>query len=48
MKIQNCLTLYPIISPFDTFERERSDLVVECLTPDRMAAGSSLTGVTAL
>ena len=25
--------------------RERSGLVVECLTPDRGAAGSSLTGV---
>ena len=28
--------------------RERSGLVVECLTRDRRAAGSSLTGVTAL
>ena len=28
--------------------RERSGSVVECLTPDRRAAGSSLTGVTAL
>ena len=28
--------------------RERSGSVVECLTPDRGAAGSSLTGVTAL
>ena len=28
--------------------RERSGLVVECLTRDRGAAGSSLTGVTAL
>ena len=27
---------------------ERSGSVVECLTPDRVAAGSSLTGVTAL
>ena len=27
---------------------ERSGSVVECLTPDRRAAGSSLTGVTAL
>ena len=27
---------------------ERSCSVVECLTPDRGAAGSSLTGVTAL
>ena len=29
-------------------ERERSSSVVECLTRDRRAAGSSLTGVTAL
>ena len=28
--------------------RERSGSVVECLTRDREAAGSSLTGVTAL
>ena len=28
--------------------RERSGSVVECLTGDREAAGSSLTGVTAL
>ena len=28
--------------------RERSGSVVECLTRDRMAVGSSLTGVTAL
>ena len=30
------------------FFRERSGSVVECLTRDRRAAGSSLTGVTAL
>ena len=30
------------------FPRERSGTVVECLTRDRGAAGSSLTGVTAL
>ena len=29
------------------FQRERSGSVVECLTRDRRAAGSSLTGVTA-
>ena len=29
-------------------EWERSDAVVECFTRDRRAAGSSLTGVTAL
>ena len=28
--------------------RERSGSVVECLTRDRRAAGSSITGVTAL
>ena len=28
--------------------RERSGSVVECLTRDRRAAGSSLTGITAL
>ena len=31
-----------------TFQRERSGSVVQCLTRDRGAAGSSLTGVTAL
>ena len=31
-----------------TCNRERSGSVVECLTRDRRAAGSSLTGVTAL
>ena len=31
-----------------TYDRERSGSVVECLTRDRGAAGSSLTGVTAL
>ena len=30
------------------YSRERSGSVVECLTRDRRAAGSSLTGVTAL
>ena len=30
------------------FHRERSGSVVECLTRDQRAAGSSLTGVTAL
>ena len=29
-------------------DRERNGSVVECLTGDRRAAGSSLTGVTAL
>ena len=31
-----------------TADRERRDSVVECLTRDREAAGSSLTGVTVL
>ena len=30
------------------YDKERSGSVVECLTQDREAAGSSLTGVTAL
>ena len=34
--------------PADYSHRERSGSVVECLTRDRRAAGSSLTGVTAL
>ena len=33
---------------FNVFCRERSGSVVECLTRDRRAAGSSLNGVTAL
>ena len=31
-----------------SFDRERNGSVVECLTRDRGAAGSSLIGVTAL
>ena len=37
-----------ILSPSQIMKWEPSDSVVECLTPDRRAAGSSLTGVTAL
>ena len=33
---------------YQACKRERSGSVVECLTQDRRAAGSSLTGVTAL
>ena len=33
---------------FSVLLRERSGSVVECLTRDRRAAGSSLTGVNAL
>ena len=35
-------------SVYFEFSRERSGSVIECLTRDRGAAGSSLTGVTAL
>ena len=38
---------FNMFSPL-TEVRERSNSVVECLTRDRGAAGSSLTGVTAL
>ena len=38
-----CLLMFYVTS-----SRERSGSVVECLTRDRRAAGSSLTGVTAL
>ena len=49
-----CFTDIPIFSSGDHFVwqsgtlRERSGSVVECLARDRRAAGSSLTGVTAL
>ena len=36
------------LNPNSKVGRERSGSVVECLTRDRGAAGSSLTGVTAL
>ena len=37
------------IDTFNLYDtQERSGSVVECLTRDRRAAGSSLTGVTAL
>ena len=36
------------IYKYDCKSSERSGSVVGCLTPDRVAAGSSLTGVTAL
>ena len=41
------LTLYALMILSSGF-RERSGSVVECLTRDRGAVGSSLTGVTAL
>ena len=37
-----------VYQQFKTIARERSGSVVECLTRDRRAAGSSLNGVTAL
>ena len=39
---------FHLISDKNKTPRERSGSVVECLTRDRRAAGSSLTGVTAL
>ena len=42
---------YFVVIPLNQYNRivwERSGSVVECLTRDRGAAGSSLTGVTAL
>ena len=39
---------YITTSKLDALDRERSGSIVECLTRDREAAGSSLTGVTAL
>ena len=51
----NCLTLMVFLLSYGYFillpqplSRERSGSVVECLTRDRRAAGSSLTGVTGL
>ena len=46
-KSQGFLCLYNILN-YDKIDRERSGSVVECLTRDRGAAGSSLIGVTAL
>ena len=37
-----------ILTKLQKIKRERSGSVVECLTQDRRAAGSSLTSVTAL
>ena len=37
-----------VMEYYNVLVRERSGSVVECLTRDRRAAGSSLTGVTAL
>ena len=49
--MEQALTQLDVKILFDDFTyhvRERSGSVVECLTRDREAAGSSLTGVTAL
>ena len=43
---RGCYLAVKVVS--NTLKRERSGSVVECLTRDRRAAGSSLTGVTAL
>ena len=40
--------LFYLLDKVVTIYRERSGSVVECLTRDREAAGSSLTDVTAL
>ena len=42
------MNIYDPIQLDPTINWERSGSVVECLTRDRGAAGSSLTGVTAL
>ena len=42
------ILLQEVVQESKTDGRERSGSVVECLTRDRRAAGSSLTGVTAL
>ena len=44
----NLKTRYKKTNMLLVFRRERSGSVVECLTRDQKAAGSSLTGVTAL
>ena len=47
--ISDLLGTYAFLATFsNTVSRERSGSVVECLTRDQSAAGSSLTGVTAL
>ena len=43
MQNKPCINCYVML-----YERERSGSVVECLTQDRRAAGSSLTRVTEL
>ena len=40
--------LSEMIAKLESTHREHSGSVVECLTQDREAAGSSLTGITAL
>ena len=46
--LSGCFTQVLLYIEFTNIVGERSGLVVECLTRDRRAAGSSLTGVTAL
>ena len=42
------MSAHVLLNLLNKLRRERSGSVVECLTRDRRAAGSSLTGVTAL
>ena len=48
--LRHLISVFTVLCPiYGTLEAwERSGSVVECLTRDRGAAGSSLTGVTAL
>ena len=49
MSFSKTIKFYSLLSTGSIQEdRERSGSVVECLTQDRGAAGSRLTGVTAL
>ena len=52
LSLCDMLTLYSMIMPFDAFEIqhiwEHSGSMVKCLNQDQGAAGSSLTGVTAV
>ena len=43
-----CISIFAISAQHRLIEGERSGSVVECLTLEREAAGSSLTSVTAL
>ena len=47
-KVGQSVSKGPILTEQTNNNRERSGSVVECLTRDRRAAGSSFTGVTAM